>query len=329
MVKDNPRVDPSVCHGKLMEVGQKLVCVNCGSQYSFDEGVPHLLGAEAPVSGYGEEEVRQYYEMHFGPHLRGEGAEERLRFPHLKSYENGRSGPPRSYTNSNDSALGQAIEQIFTQLAPTELFYEAISEISERYLPSDAVALDLGCGLGRMTAELVDQGAARVIGMDLSSRMVKEANSLLVLEGEGGRNVSLNLVAGETLPMRIELERRFDNLAFIVGDAERIPLGDEQVSFVLCLNLIDRVRHPRLVVSELTRVLKPNGRLLISDPYHWDSSTPQANRIDDMARLFSGETWQWIDEVDGIPFLVRPNSRRMVLYMSHCIVYEKKAQKLA
>jgi SAM-dependent methyltransferase len=322
--------DVPVCHGRLEEVEQKLVCVSCGSEYGVEEGVPKLLGADAPVSSYGEEFIRQYYEMHFGPFLRGEGMEERLRFPRSNPGGRGRRGAPKRYVGIRAPDLEQAVGQVFTQLAPTEIFYEAVLEMCQRHLPAAPVALDLGCGLGRMTAELARHGAERVIGMDLSLRMVKEANRLLVRpREEGARDVHLNLVAGWTLPVRLELDWRFENIAFVGGNAERIPLGDEQVDFVLCLNLIDRVTRPRLAVSEMARVLKPHGRLLISDPYHWDSSTPEANRTADMASWFQGEIWEWIDEVDGVPFLVRPDSRRLILYMSHCIVYEKKGESQA
>jgi hypothetical protein len=45
-----------------------------------------------------------------------------------------------------------------------------------------------------------------------------------------------------------------------------------------------------------------------------------------MAVLFDQGNWQRVREVDGIPFVMRGNSRRIIIYMNHCLIYRKKAE---
>ena len=56
---------------------------------------------------------------------------------------------------------------------PTDTISQWLEEIA-KYLPAtpDLSILDLGCGTGRFTAPLARRFAARVIGLDLSKRML-------------------------------------------------------------------------------------------------------------------------------------------------------------
>lgn len=97
-------------------------------------------------------------------------------------------------------------------------------------------ALDLGCGDGRLTAEL---DAEEVTAADVSAAAL-------------GR-------AADRLPE-----------ATIVGlepDAP-LPLPDGAFDLVLCAETIEHVRDVQLLLSEVRRVLQPGGRLALTTPSH-------------------------------------------------------------
>jgi len=53
----------------------------------------------------------------------------------------------------------------------------------------------------------------------------------------------------------------------IVADGAHIPLGSESIDTVICLETLEHVKDPSQVVRELSRVLRPEGALLMSVPF--------------------------------------------------------------
>lgn len=45
------------------------------------------------------------------------------------------------------------------------------------------------------------------------------------------------------------------------GDGESLPYCDDFFDFIMCLNVIDHTEHHKLMISEIGRVLKPEGKL--------------------------------------------------------------------
>ncbi len=107
-------------------------------------------------------------------------------------------------------------------------------------LPRHDLAIDLGCGTGKMSEHL-SKNFGRVIGYDLSPAMVDVARSKLAASAASGTE-------------------------FVVADIEeRIPLGDGIASFaVMNLGTAGDVRNISAVVSEIYRVLQPGGKAFLS-----------------------------------------------------------------
>jgi len=53
----------------------------------------------------------------------------------------------------------------------------------------------------------------------------------------------------------------------IVGDIKNIPLDDSSVDAVICRAVLEHIDDPFKAVSEIYRVLKPNGKCLVSLPF--------------------------------------------------------------
>lgn len=53
-------------------------------------------------------------------------------------------------------------------------------------------------------------------------------------------------------------------------DGENIPFDNQFFDCILCTEVIEHVFNPEIVLSELNRVLKPGGKLLITCPFAWN-----------------------------------------------------------
>ncbi|MCK9488484.1 MAG: class I SAM-dependent methyltransferase [Xanthomonadales bacterium] len=53
----------------------------------------------------------------------------------------------------------------------------------------------------------------------------------------------------------------------IFADASRLPLADASIDTVLLLEVLEHLRHPAQALSEIARVLRPGGQLLLTMPF--------------------------------------------------------------
>ena len=95
--------------------------------------------------------------------------------------------------------------------------------------------LDLGCGGGFMAEPLARQGA-RVIGVDPSSPAIEAAK----------RHADESGLA----------------IDYRVGTGEHLPVADNAVDIVVCVDVLEHVHDLDAVVGEVRRVLKPGGLFL-------------------------------------------------------------------
>lgn len=112
--------------------------------------------------------------------------------------------------------------------------------ILDHLTPDDQEILDIGCGTS-LFAERVMQRfpEARVWGLDLSNRMLRQGVA--------------------------RYSRRLSQLHVVRGDSERLPFRDDSFDVVTCSHSFHHYPHQDRVVSEMYRVLRPGGRLMIID----------------------------------------------------------------
>ena len=107
--------------------------------------------------------------------------------------------------------------------------------------------LDAGTGTGH-TALLFAPHVAHVTAVDLSDAMLAQCTKLAQ-------------------------DQRIDNVDFLVGDVEKLDFADETFDLVVSRYSAHHWPHPQLALAEFRRVLKPDGRFLLSDVVSFDDFT--------------------------------------------------------
>ncbi len=116
--------------------------------------------------------------------------------------------------------------------------WEAIGHLALRLIPAITIA-DLGAGEG-LISQLLARRARQVWCIDNSPRMVEVGTELAAKNG-------------------------LANLAYKLGDIERVPLPDASVDLAILSQALHHAQHPQRAVSEAWRILKPGGQLHVLD----------------------------------------------------------------
>lgn len=101
-------------------------------------------------------------------------------------------------------------------------------------------AADLGAGTGFITEGLLRRGLS-VVAVDQSEAMLAK--------------------------MRAKFEGAGDRVDYRAGEAGSLPLADRSVEHVFANMYLHHVEDPARAIAEMTRVLKPGGRVTITDVF--------------------------------------------------------------
>jgi cyclopropane fatty-acyl-phospholipid synthase-like methyltransferase len=161
------------------------------------------------------------------------------------------SAPPTSHYNTN---YGNFQTALYAQIR-CEAFGEDIGQNSwltadeqDRFLEwldlcPGKTLLDVGCGAGGPALRIAASSGCSVLGVDVHEQAVTTASSLAAQRGLA------------------------DRAEFRVADANGpVPFADGSFDAITCIDAINHFPDRPRVIAEWVRMLKPDGRLLFTDP---------------------------------------------------------------
>jgi arsenite methyltransferase len=125
-----------------------------------------------------------------------------------------------------------------------------------------AVEASLGCGVPTAVADLHEGETVLDLGSGAGADVLISARRV----GAGGKAIGLDMT-DEMLELARANAREagVDNVEFLKGYLEDIPLADATVDVVISNCVINLAADKRKVIAEAARVLRPGGRFAVSD----------------------------------------------------------------
>lgn len=198
-------------------------------------------------------------------------------------------------------------EQDWVRTLLGDSFHPGGPELSRRaiedlHLSADQRVLDLACGTGITSYLLSEQPGVEVVGLDYSTSNLERARQ------------------------RAPCCRP---LTFVQGTADALPFDSDSFDAVICECAVSTFADKPTVAREIARVLRPGGRLAISDMAVYDalpndlaafgrgwSCVDDALPLEGYRRLFeaAGLTWRHTeDESEALKAMLLDLKRKLVL----------------
>ena len=170
--------------------------------------------------------------------------------------------------------LETAVKEMYRQVAreeSAELHFEVgrplavhlgyPTEVLDR-IPAEALASFAGVGYHFGLADLKPGDEV----LDLGSGSGTDVFSAAVLVGDSGRVVGVDFTDEQVAKARrLQQENGFSQVEFVQGRIERLPFEDESFDTVISNGVINLSVIKNAVFHEAARVLRPAGRLALSD----------------------------------------------------------------
>ena len=174
----------------------------------------------------------------------------------------------------NVDELRSRVREVYRQVAKepeAEFHFEMGRPLAERLgyppehldqVPQGAIASFAGVGYHLHLADLVPGESV----LDLGSGSGMDSFVAALLVGDTGRVVGVDMTEEQRQKAeRLRSEHAFANVAFVEGYAEALPVRAGSVDVVISNGVINLAADKRRVFDEIARVLRPGGRMAISD----------------------------------------------------------------
>lgn len=135
----------------------------------------------------------------------------------------------------------------------------------------DKVVADLGCGTGFVSLALANE-ASIVFSIDNSSNMLKQ--------------LKFN-----------SLDKNYKNLYLIKSSLDSLSLFDESVDAVFINMALHHIKDAKGAISEMNRVLKKDGVVIISDVREHDGQWAKEEMFDEWLGFSNEQISSWLKEV--------------------------------
>jgi SAM-dependent methyltransferase len=148
-----------------------------------------------------------------------------------------------------------------------------------------ARVLEVGCGPGHLSVRMAQQLGLDVTGLDLDPAMIEVARANAERAAAGAN--AERAAGASRLP------------TFVAGDAAALPFPDASFDLVVSTLSLHHWSNPRAGLSEIGRVLRPDGRALVWDlrpgivPLHRHVPDPLVETRDGPLQVVSVAPWRW------------------------------------
>lgn len=191
-------------------------------------------------------------------------------------------GHSQQYANAENQ-----VKDYFNKVAPqyneqrSIVYGNALREIifSEVEIKDDSIVADIGAGTGYLAIELAKK-ARHVIAVDNSPQM-------------------LSVAANEAA--RADLA----NIEFLEGNAEELPVKPKFVDYVFANMLLHHVNDPLQVLKEMNRILKPGGKIVVTDIEEHEHIWLRQEKSDLWMGFSKEELAEWLKEAGFKNILVK------------------------
>lgn len=134
----------------------------------------------------------------------------------------------------------------------------------------DKVVADLGCGTGFVSLALVNE-ASIVFSVDNSSNMLKQLKNNA-------------------------LSKNYKNLYLIKSSLDNLTLFDESVDIIFINMALHHIKDAKKAISEMHRVLKKDGVVIISDVREHDGEWAREEMFDEWLGFSNKQIINWLEE---------------------------------
>jgi arsenite methyltransferase len=158
----------------------------------------------------------------------------------------------------------------------TEVFGGGLYDGEGDAAPRAAVEASLGCGVPTAVADLHDGETVLDLGSGAGADVLISARRV----GTDGKAIGLDMTDEMLELARANAaEAGVENVEFVKGYIEDIPLPGESVDVVISNCVINLAADKRKVLAETARILRPGGRFAVSDVIA-DPDMDEATRAD-------------------------------------------------
>ena len=130
------------------------------------------------------------------------------------------------------------------------------------HIDKDKYVLDIGCGVGATPCYIAKRHGCRVVGVDISAKMIEWSNERAKREG-------------------VE-----DRVEFRVADAQNLPFEDDLFDVVIGESVTTFLKDKQRAVSEYVRVTKPEGYVGLNEE-SWLKTPPPTELVE-----YATRTWE-------------------------------------